>query len=314
MKFLTAPLLISFSIFAGSAYGADALQGTIKIDGSSTVFPITEAVAEEFQKVNPKVRVTVGVSGTGGGFKKFTAGETDINNSSRGIKPDEMAKATENKVEFIEIMIGYDGLSIVVNPKNTWAKSITMDQLKKLWEPNSKVATWKDLDPSWPDKKIKLYGPGTDSGTFDYFTEEVVGKAKSSRADYTASEDDNALVTGIAGDENALGYFGFAYFQENKKKIKDLPVVGKKGGEPVPPNDTTIENGSYPLSRPLFLDIAKKSTARPEVEAFMQFYLKNAKDLVKQVGYTPLPAKLLEEAAKRYSERKTGPWMASASH
>lgn len=314
MKFLAAPLMIALSLLAGSAHGADALQGNIKIDGSSTVFPISEAVAEEFQKANPKVRVTVGVSGTGGGFKKFVAGETDINDSSRGIKPDEMAKATENKIEFIEIMIGYDGLSVVVNPKNTWAKSITMDQLKKLWEPNSKVATWKDLDPSWPDKKIKLYGPGTDSGTFDYFTEEVVGKAKSSRADYTASEDDNALVTGIAGDENALGYFGFAYYQENKTKIKDLPVVGKKGGEAVPPNDTTIENGTYPLSRPLFLDIAKKSTTRPEVEAFMQFYLKNAKDLVKQVGYTPLPAKLYEEATKRYNERKTGPWMASASH
>lgn len=298
---------------ASTAFAAGApLQGTVKIDGSSTVFPITEAVAEEFQKSNPKVRVTAGVSGTGGGFKKFVSGEIDINDASRTIKPDEVAKAKENKVEFIELPVAFDGLSVVVNPKNTWVKSLTIAQLKAIWSPDSKVKSWKDVDPAFPDKPIKLYGPGADSGTFDYFTEEVVGKAKSSRSDFTASEDDNVLVKGIAGEEGALGYFGYAYYVANKGKIKHVAI--DKGQGAVEADDATIESGKYPLSRPLFIVVSKKSAERPEVDAFVKFYLSNAKDVVKSVGYTQLPAKMTEDSLKRYTERKTGPWSANASH
>jgi phosphate transport system substrate-binding protein len=308
-RFTSLARLVAVSALITTGAHAADLTGNVRIDGSSTVFPVTEAVAEEFRNEAPKVKVTIGISGTGGGFKKFTAGETDISNASRPIKAEEIAKAKENKIDFIELPVAYDGLSIVVNPKNTWANSITIAQLKKLWEPGSTVKTWKDLDPTWPANPIKLYGPGTDSGTFDYFTEEVVGKARASRPDYTASEDDNVLVGGIAGDVNALGYFGFAYYSENKTKIKALQVDGGKG--PITADDKTIENSTYPLSRPVFIVVSTKAAARPEVDAFIKFYLKNISTIAKDVGYTPLPKAMYDEALKRYETRKTGTWHAS---
>ncbi len=298
---------------ASSAFAAGAtVEGNVKIDGSSTVFPITEAIAEEFQKSNPKVRVTAGVSGTGGGYKKFVVGETDINDASRAVKPEELKAAADNKIEMIELPVAFDGISIVVNPKNTWVKQLTFAQLKKLWEPDSKVKTWKDLDASWPDKAIKLYGPGADNGTFEYFTEEVNGKAKASRSDYTASPNPNIQVNGIVADENALGYFGYAYYGENKGKLRVIPIA--KLNEAVTPDEKTIETGKYPLSRPLFIVVNKKSAERPEVDAFVKFYLTQAKTVVMQVGYIALPAKMYDESMQRYTTRKTGPWTASASH
>jgi len=261
----------------------EELSGTIKIDGSSTVGPISEAVAEEFMALHPDVRVTVGISGTGGGFKKFTVGETDISDASRPIKDEEKAVADKNGIEYMEIPVAYDGISVVVNNANDWAKDITVDELKKIWEPNSSVKTWKDIRPEWPAEKIRLYGPGTDSGTFDYFTGEVNGEEGASRTDYTASENDNDLVQGVAGDKGALGYFGFAYYAENTSKVKALSVNG------VEPTDETIKDGSYaPLSRPIFIYVSKKSLERPEVVEFVKFYLTDGVSLIPEVGYIPL--------------------------
>lgn len=280
-------LLIAGTGFAGSK----ALKGTVKVDGSSTVFPITEAVAEEFGmlKEHRRVRVTVGVSGTGGGFKKFLAGETDINDASRPIKQKEIDKAKKNGVKYIELPVAFDGLSVVVNKKNTWVDYLTVAELHKIWKPGSTVKTWKDIRSSWPNQKIHLYGPGTDSGTFDYFTEVINGKSQVSRSDFTKSEDDNVLVTGVAGDKGSLGYFGFAYYVENKDKLKVVPI--KQGNKkPVAPTMTTINNGSYaPLSRPIFIYVNLKSAKKPEVHEFVRFYLKQAKELAKEVGYVPLP-------------------------
>jgi phosphate transport system substrate-binding protein len=301
-------LLFTLATLAPAGQAAE-LSGSVRIDGSSTVFPITEAVAEEFQQQNRQVKLTVGVSGTGGGFKKLTAGETDINNASRPISADEVAKAKANGIEVIELPIAYDGLTVVVHPKNSFVKSLSLEQLKKLWEPGSTVKTWKDLDPRWPAETIKLYGPGADSGTFDYFTETVVGKAKASRTDYTASEDDNALVKGVSGDVNALGYFGYGYFVENKSRVAAVAIDGGKGA--VAPSDATIGSASYPLSRFLYLCVSKQATTRPELDAFVRFYLKNAKTLAHAVGYTPLAEALYAEALSRYDAKKTGNW---ASH
>lgn len=259
------------------------LSGTVKVDGSSTVFPITEAVGEEFQLKNPNVRVTVGLSGTGGGFKKFTTGETDISNASRPIKPEEAEIAKKNGVEYVELRVAYDGLSIVVNPENKFAKNITIAELKKTWNRGSKVKTWKDIRSSWPDRPIKLFGPGTDSGTFDYFTEAINGEEDVSRSDYTASEDDNTLVQGISNEKDALGYFGYAYYVENKSTVKVLAVDG------VTPSPKTIRGGKYkPLSRPLFIYVTKKSLKKPEVKKFVEFYLANGKALSEEVGYVGL--------------------------
>jgi len=271
-----------------SEQGAAKLSGTIRIDGSSTVFSISEAVGEEFQKLYPEVRVTVGVSGTGGGFKKFTAGETDISDASRRIKDKEKAAAKEKGIEYIELPVAYDGLSVVVNRENNWVDKLTLDELKKIWEPNSKVTKWNQIRPNWPDKEIKLYGPGTDSGTFDYFTEIVNGEEKASRSDYNASEDDNVLVQGIGGDKYSLGYFGYAYYRENKDKLKVVPVDA--GAGPVEPSDKTINDGTYkPLSRPLFIYVSKASLKRPEVYEFVKYYLTEGPKLVSQVGYVPMP-------------------------
>ena len=263
------------------------LSGTIEIDGSSTVFPVSEAVAEEFHKIHPDVRVNVGVSGTGGGFKRFTVGETDISDASRPIKDSEAQAAADNRVEYYPLRVALDGLSVMVSPDNDFVECFTTDQLKMIWEPGSTVSKWNDVDPSWPSKDIALYGPDTDSGTFDYFTEEVMGEAQLSRPDYTASADDNVLVQGIAGGKYSLGYFGFAYYQENQDKLNLVAVDSGNGC--VLPTSESIENGTYsPLSRPLFIYVSKASMERPEVKAFVEFYLDNAAELAQEVGYIRL--------------------------
>ncbi|CAI8008855.1 Protein SphX, partial [Geodia barretti] len=264
-------------------------RGTIEIDGSSTVAPITEAVAEEFRSVAPDVLVNVGISGSGGGFKQFTVGETDISDASRPIKENEAATAAENGVEYYEFLVGLDGLSVMVNPQNDFVDCMTVDQLNMLWKPESTITKWSDLDSSWPDRKINLYGPGTDSGTFDYFTEEVNGEAKLSRADYTASEDDNVLVQGISGDRNALGYFGFAYYAVSADKLKLLDIDNGNGC--VAPTIETIASGTYsPLSRPLFIYVNKeRAQQRAELRSFVEFYMENGAQLAEEVGYVPLP-------------------------
>ncbi|MCC7442111.1 MAG: PstS family phosphate ABC transporter substrate-binding protein [Bdellovibrionales bacterium] len=280
----------AFSLISLPAFSAD-LKGSVMVDGSSTVFPITEAIAEEFNKEQSGVRVTIGVSGTGGGFKKFCGGETDISNASREIKKEETESCASKGVKYVKLPVAYDGITVVVNPKNSWAKDITVAELKKIWEPESKVMTWKQVRASWPDKALKLYGPGTDSGTFDYFTEAVNGKSHVSRADFTKSEDDNVLVTGVSGDEGAMGYFGFAYYQENKGKLKALHVDNGKGA--VEPTLETIKTMKYaPLSRPVFIYVSVEAAKKkPEVREFVKYYMENAADLVKDVGYIPMPAK-----------------------
>jgi len=300
-----AALLVGCGGSGESTEGGSELSGTIRIDGSSTVYPITEAVAEEFGKTQPRIRVTVARSGTGGGFKKFDTGETDMNNASRPITPAEAATARSNGIDFIELPIAYDGLSILVNPKNDFVAHMTVEELRKTWEPNSTVKKWSDIRAGWPDREVKLYGPGPDSGTFDYFTEAIVGKARSCRADYTASEDDNTLVMGIAGDINALGFFGFAYYEANIDKLKLVPVDGGKG--PVLPSPATIMDGTYsPLSRPVFIYLTRASADRPEVRAFVEFYMNNAGELSREVGYIALPEKGYELAKARFAANRTG--------
>ncbi len=263
------------------------MTGKIKIDGSSTVYPVTEAIAEEFNKEHRKVRITVGVSGTGGGFKKFLRSETDISNASRHIKGKEKAEAEKNNIHYMEVPVAYDGISLVINKKNTFAKQLTMAQLKQIWARDSKIMTWKDINPSWPDKKIKLYGPGPDSGTFDFFVETVLGKKAAPRSDYVASEDDNVIVRGVAGDRYALGYFGYAYFQENKTVISAL-ALKEEANEAVLPSLSSIKSGDYPLSRPIFIYVSKKAASRPEVKSFVRFYLSQASGIVGETGYIPL--------------------------
>ncbi len=271
-----------------------SLSGTIEIDGSSTVYPITEAVAEEFRKLHPQVRINVGISGTGGGFKRFVVGETQISDASRPISASEKEAAAKNGVEWIEMPVAYDGLSVMVNPQNKWVTSMTVAELKKLWQPNSTIKRWNQIRSEWPDQPINLYGPGTDSGTFDYFTEVINGTAKASRPDYTASEDDNVLVQGIAGDRNALGYFGYAYYVENKDKLKLVAIDAGKGA--VLPSEQTINDGTYaPLSRPIFIYPNKAALARPEVKEFVRFYMTEGPKLVSEVGYIQLPARFYTE-------------------
>ena len=274
---------------------AQAAEKIVKIDGSSTVYPITEAVAEEFQIAKKgAVKVTVGISGTGGGFKKFCRGETDISGASRPILKKEMDACKEAGIQYIELPVAYDALTVVLNPKNDWAKNMTVADLKKMWEPaaQGKVKTWKQVNAAWPDKPLKLFGAGADSGTFDYFTEAIVGKAKSSRGDFTASEDDNVLVQGVSQDANAIGYFGYAYYEENQDKLKAAAIVEKAGKPAVLPSPETVMNGTYqPLSRPIFIYVNATAAAfKPEVKEFINFYLKNAPQLVKEVKYIPLPA------------------------
>jgi len=304
LLFITA-LLSTVFLSTAPAQGTQKLKGTVKIDGSSTVFPITKTMAEEFGRVNGRVRVTVGISGTGGGFKKFLVGETDINDASRPIKKSELAKARKNGVEFIELPVAYDGISVVINPENHFVDHLSVAELKKIWRPGSNVKNWSDVRPGWPVKQIKLFGPGSDSGTFDYFTKVINGKEQASRADFTASEDDNALVLGVAGDENALGYFGYTYYVENRSRLHAVSIDGGSG--PVTPSSRTINNGVYsPLSRPIFIYVNKASLKRPEVMAFVKFYLKNASALTGKVGYVPLPGKLYDLALSRLDNQITG--------
>ncbi|HEY0835797.1 MAG TPA: PstS family phosphate ABC transporter substrate-binding protein [Azospirillum sp.] len=284
-------------------------QQTITIDGSSTVFPPTEAVAEEFQNAKKgQVRVTVGISGTGGGFKKFCRGETDISNASRPILKEEMELCKQNGISYFELPIAFDAMTVAVNPKNNWVDTITVDELKKLWEPGAqgKVTKWNQIRPEWPDREIKLYGAGADSGTFDYFTEAVVGKAKSSRGDYTASEDDNVLVQGIETDQNALGYLPFAYYAPHADRMKALAIKWKDLPA-VKPSLEAVVNGQYnPLSRPLFIYVSEKSAKKPEVRDFIKFYMSEGPALVKEVKYLPLPDQAYKVAMQRFESGKTG--------
>ena len=273
---------------------ANKLSGTIEIDGSSTVYPVSEAVAEDFGKLHKDVRVNVGVSGTGGGFKRFTAGETDISDASRPIKQMEIDAANANGIEYHELKIGTDGLSVIVNLSNAWVDCLTVEELKKIWEPGSMMNNWNQVRSIFPDQKMRLYGPDTDSGTFDYFTEEINGEAQASRSDYTASADDNVLVQGISGDKGSLGYFGYAYYEENKDKLKVIAVDDGNGC--VVPSGTTIEDGSYtPLSRPLFIYVNAKSLENPEVKELVKFYMEHGKKLVDEVGYISLPVSVYSE-------------------
>lgn len=297
-------LVLSFACIEA----ARAQGGLVKIDGSSTVYPVTEAVAEEFQKAKKgAIKVTVGISGTGGGFKKFCRDETDVSNASRPILKEEMEACKKNGIQYIELPVAFDALTVMVNPGNTWVTSMTVAELKKIWEPaaQGKITRWSQIRPGWPDEPLKLYGAGADSGTFDYFTEAIVGKAKSSRGDYTASEDDNVLVQGIARDRNALGYFGYAYYAENRDKLRAVAIDGGKG--PVLPSGKSVEDGTYqPLSRPIFIYVNKKSVGRPEVKEFVEFYLKNGAALVKQVKYVPLPPTAYAAVVDRFQKGKVG--------
>jgi phosphate transport system substrate-binding protein len=278
---------------AAFAVQAASPAQTLKIDGSSTVFPVTEAVAEDFQKAKKgAVRVTVGISGTGGGFKKFCRGETDLSNASRPILKAEMEECRKNGITYLEMPVAYDALTVVVNPKNTFIKSITVAELKRIWEPGAqgKITHWNQVNAAWPNAQIKLFGAGSDSGTFDYFTEAVTGKAKASRGDYTASEDDNVLVQGVQRDVNALGYFGYAYYIENRDKLKAVPIVEKEGKPAVAPSLESVVNGTYqPLARPIFIYVSTKSAQRPEVREFVEYFNRHGEKLAKEVKYVPLP-------------------------
>ncbi len=284
------------------------LEGTILVDGSSTVAPITIAIAEEFQKQNPEVRVPVGISGTGGGFKKFCAGETDLTNASRPIKASEVELCKQNGVEYVELPVAFDGIAIVVNPSNNFASCLTVEELKKMWQPEAEgqVTNWSQIRSEFPKQPLALYGPGVDSGTYDYFTQAIVGKEGASRGDFLPSEDDNVLVQGIAGDPNALGFFGLAYYEENQDKLKLVAVDSGNGC--VLPNTETIANGTYqPLSRPLFIYINRQRIdTKDEISAFVAFYLAHAKQLVADVGYIPLTDELYRLAQARYDKRITG--------
>ena len=304
---------LSVAVMVGLALTGRAMAQTeIKVDGSSTVFPITEAVAEEFQAAQKKagkdVRVTVGISGTGGGFKKFVRGEIDIADASRPILAKEMEEAKKNGIEYIELPVAFDALTVMVNPKNTWITQFTVAELKKIWHPDAqgKVMRWNEVNPAWPDQPLKLYGAGSDSGTFDYFTEAVNGKSKLSRTDYTASEDDNTLVQGIATDKNALGYFGYAYYAENQEKLKAVPVVNSEG-KAIAPSPAAVKDGSYnPLARPIFIYVNKKSLDKPEVKQFVEFFLTQAPALVEEVKYIPLPSSAYESGLARLNKAEVG--------
>lgn len=297
---LTCALLIAAC--GGGEPGADAagesLTGEVLIDGSSTVFPIAEAIAEEFQINHPRVRVSVGFSGSGGGFERFCNDELDLTNASRPIKDSEREACAQAGIEFTELPVAWDGLSVIANPRNDFLQCLTVDELNRIWAPDSRVTTWRDVRSEWPAEEIDLYGPGTDSGTFDYFTETVNGESGASRADYQASEDDNILVQGVAGDRYALGYLGYAYYAENSDMLK---IVGVDGGNGcVTPSDATIADGSYaPLSRPLFIYVKHAALARPEVQAYVEFLVENAEDVVPATGYHALtPEEYAEDMAK----------------
>jgi phosphate transport system substrate-binding protein len=289
---------------------ATAAAPIVKLDGSSTVYPISEAVAEDYQKSKKgAVKVTVGISGTGGGFKKFCRNEIDIANASRPILKKEMEECAKEGVKYIELPVAFDALTVVVNPKNDFVKQMTVAELKTLWEPaaQGKVKTWKDVNPAWPNEPVKLFGAGSDSGTFDYFTEAIVGKAKSSRGDYTASEDDNVLVQGVQRDKFALGYFGFAYYTENQAKLKAVPIVAKAGAAAVAPSMEAVIKGTYqPLARPIFIYVNAKSLEKPEIKEFVAYYMTNGAKLAREVKYVPLPAESYKLSQEHVNKMKLG--------
>jgi phosphate transport system substrate-binding protein len=305
-------LTVAVAALAIACSGGDdepKLTGAVAIDGSSTVFPITEAVAEEFRTEQEEVQVTVGIAGTGGGFQRFCRGETDISNASRPISRTEQEACAAANIQYVELPVAYDALSVVVHPQNNWATCITVPELKTMWQPSAQgtVTSWADVNPAWSaGGSLKLFGPGTDSGTFDYFTEHVNGRAKDSRGDYTPSEDDNVLVQGVAGDRSALGYFGLAYYEENKSRLKALQVSQTAGGQCVEPNAANVENGSYPLSRPLFVYVKKDSILKPEVKAFVDFYVENAATLAAEVGYVKFPDNYYPLVEGRWTAQKVG--------
>jgi phosphate transport system substrate-binding protein len=289
---------------AGATTGETSdLSGRIQADGSSTVGPLTTAAAEGFQRDNPDVQVTVGVSGTGGGFERFCRGETDLSNASRPIKDEEDEICQKKGIEHVEFQVANDALTVVVNTDNDWVDCLTVDQLKKIWEPGSKITNWNQVDPSFPDQRLRLFGAGTDSGTFDYFTDAIVGEEGASRSDYSATEDDNVTVQGVSGDEGALGYFGFSYFEENQATLKALEIDGGEGC--VAPSVENAQNGTYaPLSRPLFVYAKKQSFDRPEVEVFVQYILDNATEIAERSQFVPLTEEQVEQARSDFEEAK----------
>lgn len=290
------------------------LQGKITIDGSSTVFPISEAAASQFGKLYPNVSVPVGESGTGGGFKRFVKGETDISNASRPITADEIKAAAEHSVKYIELPIAYDGLTIVVHAKNDWVDQLTIDEIKKIYLADGAAKKWSEVRAGWPDKPIVAFAPGTDSGTFDYFKEVVAGKEGSLRSDMSTSESDNVLVTGVAGSPDAIAFFGVAYYEENRDKVKAVPVVNPKSSKAVFPQKDTIESGEYaPFSRPLFIYVNSKSVSRPEVKRFVSFFLDNVSDIAAKVGYVQLPSEVVDRSKENFKTRKTGTHYTDAS-
>lgn len=294
-------ILLLAACGGGSGSKKDTVGGSIKIDGSSTVYPLSEAVAEEFRTVNPAVNVAIGSSGTGAGFKKFARGETDISDASRPIKESEIEACKENNISYLEIMVALDGISIMVNPENTWIENITVDELKKIWKSNSPVMKWSDVRAEWPSEDIHLYGPNTAHGTYDFFTEAVLGESGASRSDYNAVADYNVGIQGISTDKNALGYFGLAYYEENKDILK---LVGVDNGEgPVTPSLETVKNGTYaPLSRPLFIYVNNTAVARAEVVEFVSFFIENSAELAKEVGYIPLPQEEYTNQLAKFKE------------
>ena len=310
LLFASCFLLFAAGCGGGGGEGGDQLTGRVQIDGSSTVYPVTQAVAEEFMQEHPRARVQVSMSGTGGGFSKFLRGETDINNASRPITAEELQKAQQNDANFIELPVAYDGIAVVANPQNDWLNCLTVEELRSIWAPNSDVQTWSDVRPSFPDQQISLYGPGTASGTYDYFTEAVVGEEGASRTDFTASEDDNVLVQGVAGDEGALGFFGLAYYEENQDQLK---LIGIDDGNPnngegcVKPSAETVANNTYqPLSRPLLMYVSAAHAGDEAVNTFVNYYLNNVGQLARQVGYVPLSSEAYELAQQRFENRTTG--------
>jgi phosphate transport system substrate-binding protein len=320
LKFLATSLMISsvlaFTAACGNNAGTDKaeenkqaseekqLQGEVAVDGSSTVYPIMEAAAEEYMAEQPNVNVSVGFAGTGGGFEKFIAGETVISNASRPIKDEEKAQLEEKGIEYTEFQIAYDGLSVVVNKENDWVDKLSIEDLKKMWTEDGKPKKWSDINPEWPDEEIKFYSPGHDSGTYDYFDEVVLGGAGMVKT-ATLSEDDNVLVQGVTGDKNAIGYFGYAYYLENKDKLKVVPIVNSKG-EAVEPSNETIQSGTYePLSRPLFIYVNNKAIKeQPQVADFVQYLLENAGSYAEEVGYVSLPQEKYDEALKTFEGLK----------
>lgn len=304
MYFIVITVLMAAMLSCDGKKGsADTLSGEIKIDGSSTVYPITEAMAEEFRREYPDIRVTVGVSGTGGGFRKFCRREIDIADASRAIKEKEIQECMAKDVDYLQLAVAYDGMAVLVHPENDWVDYLTIEELKKAWDPSAQgeIIKWNQIRPEWPDEEFHLFGPGVASGTYDYFTEAVVGESGSSRGDFTASEDDNVLVQGISTDKHSLGFFGYAYYEENRDKLKLVPVDNGQG--PVTPSAETVKNGSYaPLSRPVFIYVSRSSAKRPEVAEFVRFYLKTAPLLVKDVGYVALPEEEYEAMLEKFND------------